>query len=73
MHNVKEELNSFEVLTIQVKDILECRVETALQEISITSLCDTPNEPCTIEEFVKLADKTAQRAIVNIARLVILF
>ena len=68
LKNVQFELESFENLCIQVKDIIECRVETALNEIAVTSLCNLPNDPCTIEEFTKLADETAQKAIVQLAK-----
>lgn len=68
LKNVKTELETFENLCIQIKDIIDCRVDTALNEISITSLCDLPNEPCTIEEFLKLADETAQKAIVQLTK-----
>lgn len=65
---MKNELDVFENLCIQVKDIIECRVETALQEISVTSLCNLPNDPCTVEEFMKLADETAQKAIILLTK-----
>lgn len=68
LRNVKNELDSFENLCNQVKDIIECRVETALNEISVTSLCNLPNDPCSIEEFTKLADETAQKAIVQLTK-----
>lgn len=66
--NIKNELDGFENLGNLVKDILECRVETALQEISVTALCYMPSDPCTIEEFVKLADETAQKSIVMLTK-----
>lgn len=47
---------------------MACRVETALQEISNTHLCFMPNDPCTIEEFTKLAEETAQKAIVLLTK-----
>ena len=59
---MNDELEAFEILNNQVKDILECRVESVLQEMSVTLLCETPHEPCSIEEFAKLADETAQKA-----------
>lgn len=68
LKNVQAELDSLEYLTNQVKDILECRVESALQSISVTSLCDLPNEPCTIDEFTKLAEETIQKATQTLAK-----
>ena len=55
-----------------MSDILECRVETALNAMSVTSLCDLPSEPCTVEEFTKLADETAQKASQSLSRYILL-
>lgn len=44
-----------------VKDILECRVDNALVEISNTTICDLPAEPCSIEEFTKIAEEAIQK------------
>ncbi len=66
--NIKREMDAFENLGNLAKDILECRVETALQEIANTSLCLMPGEPCSIEEFSKLAEETAQKAVVLLTK-----
>ena len=68
LKNVKTELEGFENLCVNIKDIIECRVETSLNEISITSLCNLPNDPCTIDEFMKLAEETAQKAIGQLSK-----
>jgi hypothetical protein len=68
LKNVKTELEVFENLCVNIKDIIECRVETSLNEISITSLCNLPNDPCTIDEFMKLAEETAQKAIGQLSK-----
>ena len=70
--NVRKELDGFENLNAQVKDILECRVETALNEISVTSLCNLPNDPCSIEEFSKVAEETAQKATAALCKYITL-
>lgn len=68
MKNVNDELEAFEILNNHVKDILECRVETALQEMCVTLLCETPHEPCGIEDFAKLAEETAVKATQKLAK-----
>ncbi len=65
---MNNEIDSFENLSNQVKDILECRVESALNAMSVTSLCDQPSEPCSIEEFTKIADETREKATQSLSR-----
>lgn len=61
-------MDILEHLCNQVEDILECRVESVLQAMSVTSLCDLPSEPCTIEEFTKIAEETAQKATQSLSK-----
>ena len=68
MDKITEELNLFENLNLQVKDILECRVENCLHEISVTPLCELPTEPCTIEEFTKNTEETVQKAMQQLSK-----
>ena len=68
LSNIKSHLDDFENLGNLVQDILTCRVETALQEIANTQLCHMPNEPCSIETFTKLAEETAQKAVVLLTK-----
>ena len=68
MENVHKKLDNFENLTMKVQDILECRVENVLQSISTTSLCDAPNEPITIEEFLKITEETIHKATQTLAK-----
>ncbi len=63
-----EELESFENLNIQIKDILENRVENVLQEISVSSLLEAPAEPVTIDEFAKLAEESTQKSLTSLSR-----
>lgn len=70
--NLKDELDLFDNLITQIKDILECRVESVLQEMSVTSLCETPSDPVTIEEFAKIADESSQKAIQSLSRHILL-
>jgi hypothetical protein len=68
LDNVSQEIEKFYLLMVQVKDVLECRVESALREISTTSLCDLPAEPCTLDEFIQIADETANKATQSISK-----
>jgi len=70
IRTVNQELDVFENINKQIRDILECRVETVLSEMSTTSLCEIPLEPCTIEEFIKVADETAVKATQSLAKFI---
>ncbi len=49
---VSTALESFDFVVKQSKDILECRVETLLEDITNLRLFDVrPGEPVTMEEF----------------------
>jgi dynein heavy chain len=63
-----DELDSFENLNVQIKDILENRVENVLQEISVSSLLEAPAEPVTIDEFSKLAEESSQKSLTSLSR-----
>ena len=68
MRNVHQEIDDFENLTMKVEDILECRVENVLQSITTTSLCDAPNEPITVDEFIKITDETIHKSTQLLAK-----
>jgi dynein heavy chain len=70
LKSANEEIAIFEHISDQVKDILECRVENVLNSMSVTSLCDAPLEPCTIDEFTKLTEDTIQRAIQSLSKFI---
>ncbi len=72
IQNVHMELDMFGNLIGQVRDILECRVESVYQKISVTSLCDAPLEPVTIDEFVKITEETVQKGTQLVAKQTIL-
>lgn len=66
--NIKRELDSFDNSSQLVKDILECRVDSSLSEISSTNICDLPADPCSIEEFSKLAEDSIQRIVILMSK-----
>ena len=66
--NIKRELDSFDNSSQLVKDILECRVDSSLSEISSTNICDLPADPCSIEEFSKLAEDSIQRTVISMSK-----
>lgn len=68
MAKVYQDMDEFENLSIQIEDILECRIENVLQSISVTSLCDVPMEPITIDEFSKITEETVQTATQTLSR-----
>ncbi len=72
MKNVNQEIDQFEHILIQTKDILECRIENVLTAMSVTSLCDAPTEPCTIDEFVKITEETLQKAVQSLSKYIAL-
>jgi hypothetical protein len=61
-------LESFDNLSQLAKDILECRVDASLTEISLTTICDLPMEPCSIEEFTKNAEETIQKTVSSLSK-----
>ncbi|KAK3724620.1 hypothetical protein RRG08_041104 [Elysia crispata] len=63
IHNIYRSMNDLEKLSKTLKDILDCRIEAVLNEMSVTALCDLPED-----EAVK-ADKFLQMttAIVDTA------
>ncbi len=53
----------------QAKDILECRIEAVLEEMSLTPLCDIPEEDAiTVEEFQKMTEDCCNDASVSVAK-----
>lgn len=46
-------------LILQIRDILDCRIEAGLAEIGSTPLCDLPEEEAIcVEDFVETTVKT---------------
>jgi dynein heavy chain len=68
MIKVYKDMEDFSNLCIQVQDILECRVENVLESISITSLCEAPMDPITIDDFLKITEETVHKATVTLSK-----
>ena len=65
-------LTSLENLIKQACDILECRVEAVLEDMSLTPLCDIPEDcadtPITVETFLQRTEETSQEAAAGLAK-----
>ena len=58
-------------LSKQACDVLECRIEAVLEDMSLTPLCDLPEEEAiTVEKFLEMTDKTCKEASASIAKYV---
>jgi dynein heavy chain len=57
-------INELEILTKQVSDILECRIEATLKDMESTSLCHVPeNDTMTPQAFLELTETTCNKAL----------
>lgn len=67
-------MEELERLSKQVKDILDCRIEAVLNEMSITALCDLPeDEPVTMEKFLSMTTDVVNQAAVTLAMYVLYY
>ncbi|XP_066267666.1 dynein axonemal heavy chain 5-like [Branchiostoma lanceolatum] len=67
--NIYKALNSLELLTKQASDVLECRIESVLNEMSFTALCDLPDdEPVQVSHFLEVTEKTCNDASTFLAK-----
>lgn len=63
-------MRDLEKLSKTVKDILDCRIEAVLEDMSITALCDLPEEePVTADKFLQMTTDIVQSAAESLARL----
>ncbi|KAJ8315371.1 LOW QUALITY PROTEIN: hypothetical protein KUTeg_007521 [Tegillarca granosa] len=63
-----EVMSSLEKLSKTVTDILDCRVEAVLQEMSVTALCDLPEDDAvTMEKFLELTTDVVENASKQLA------
>ncbi|KAK3576985.1 hypothetical protein CHS0354_005992 [Potamilus streckersoni] len=61
-------MRDLEKLVKTVKDILDCRVEAVLNDMSLSALCDLPeDEPVTMEKFLELTTEVVDTESVMLA------
>lgn len=66
--NVYKQMTDLEKLSKTVKDILDCRVEAVLHDMSVTALCDLPeDEAITADAFLELTTNVVDMASVQLA------
>ena len=64
-----KEINFLQHLTKQVCDLLECRIDDVLKEMSCTALADLPmHEPTTTTDFLASTEKRCQVACEQLTR-----
>ena len=52
-----------------VTDILECRIEAVLEDMSTTALCELPEEePVTMEQFLEITNEVVNSASKYLAK-----
>lgn len=74
MKKCYDRMEELERLSKQVKDILDCRIEAVLNEMSITALCDLPeDEPVTMEKFLSMTTDVVNQAAVTLAMYVLYY
>ncbi|XP_078695417.1 dynein axonemal heavy chain 5-like [Branchiostoma floridae x Branchiostoma belcheri] len=67
--NIYKALHNLELLNKQASDVLECRIETVLTEMSFTALCDLPeDEPVHVSHFLEVTEKTCNDASTFLAK-----
>ena len=72
INNVRQELEQLRILINDCMDILQCRIENALQTIADTQLCEPQTDPMNVDEFSKLTDESCQQAIGSITKQTVL-
>ena len=67
--NTYKELSFLENLTKQISDLLDCRIDQVLKDMSCTALCDLPEaEPTTTKDFLADTEKTCKEACEQLSR-----
>ena len=68
INNIYKEMGALEKLAKTVTDILDCRIEAVLNDMSITALCDLPEEEAiTAEKFLELTTNIVNQASEQLA------
>jgi len=61
-------MGEVETLSKIVTDILDCRIEAVLQDMSFTALCDLPeDEAITMEKFLQITTDVVDTASKQLA------
>lgn len=61
-------MSSLEKLVKTVNDVLDCRIEAVLQEMSVTALCDLPeDEAIPAEKFLEITEDIVKQASESLA------
>ncbi|XP_064627182.1 dynein axonemal heavy chain 5-like isoform X2 [Lineus longissimus] len=69
LEGIRKALSFLERLSKQVQDILDCRIEEVLEDMSLTALCDLPeDEPVTIDHFMAMTEETCTFAAENLTK-----
>ena len=69
MAGIYKAIAEVEHLAKQATDILEYRIEAVLEDMSLTALCDLPEEDSiTIEEFIRLTEEACMEASQSLAK-----
>ena len=64
-----DKMNEMELIAKQATDILECRIEAVLEQMSLTPLTDIPeDEAITIEEAMKITEEVCEEAAVTLTK-----
>ncbi|XP_071801151.1 dynein axonemal heavy chain 5-like isoform X2 [Asterias amurensis] len=67
--NTYKELGFLEHLTKQISDLLDCRIDQVLKDMSCTALCVLPEaEPTSTKDFLANTEKTCKEACEQLSR-----
>ena len=67
--NTYKELGFLEHLTKQISDLLDCRIDQVLKDMSCTALCVLPEaEPTSTKDFLADTEKTCKEACEQLSR-----
>ena len=62
-------MGELERLRKHAVDILDCRIEAVLEDMSLTPLCDLPeDEPVTVDTFLQLTEQSCNEASVTLTK-----
>ena len=69
IENIYKVMGELERINKQASDILDCRIEAVLEDMSLTPLCTLPeDDPITIDEFLHLTEQICDEASAALAK-----